>query len=142
MLLTPLCIENHGATSQNSLMGVRGIFVGAAMMGTAAATTSTGAQEMSLVCTNAGNVYKVGEFACVAACHGARRLALCDLVLKTATWTYVSEVCPSARFVPGPPADASQVPTVVAMSPLPGPLKISEIAANIAPRIWRAALSQ
>jgi hypothetical protein len=137
-----MCIEKRGATFQNSFMSKRGILVGVVLMSAAVATTPAGAQEATLVCTNAGNIYKVGEFACVAACHGARRLARCDLVIKTATWTYVSEVCPSARFVPGPPADASQIPTVVAMSPLPGPLKISEIAADIWPRIARAALSQ
>jgi hypothetical protein len=135
-------IEKRGATFQNSFMSKRGIFIGAALMTAAVTTTPVGAQEATLVCRNAGNIYKVGEFACVAACHGARRLARCDLVLKTATWTYVSEVCPSARFVPGPPADASQIPTVVAMSPLPGPLRISEIAAEISPRIMRAALLQ
>jgi hypothetical protein len=118
-------------------MGKRGFIVGAAL----AAAVSAGvadAQEATLFCTNAGNTYKVGEFACIAACHGARRLARCDVVLKSATWTYVSDACPSARFVPGPPAEASQIPTAVAMSPLPGPLRISVIAPDIAPRVAAA----
>jgi hypothetical protein len=123
-------------------MGRQGTLIAAALMATVVSIPGAIAQEATLVCTNAGNTYKVGEFACVAACHGARRLARCDMILKSATWTYVSEVCPSARFVPGPPAEASQIPTLVAMSPLPGPLKISEISAEISPRIARAVLSQ
>jgi hypothetical protein len=130
-----MCVEKRALRFQNSLMSKRGILVGAALLAVTIAGTDVDAQEASLSCTNAGNTYKVGEFACVAACHGARRLARCDMVLKSATWTYVSEVCPSARFVPGPPAEASQIPTVVAMSPLPGPLKISTIAADMSPRI-------
>jgi len=122
-------------------MGRQLTVIAAAMMAAVVSVPGAGAQEATLVCTNAGNTYKVGEFACVAACHGARRLARCDLILKTATWTYVSEVCPSARFVPGPPAEASQIPTLVAMSPLPGPLKISEIPPEISPRITNASLS-
>jgi hypothetical protein len=33
-------------------------------------------------------------------------------------------------FVPGPPAEASQIPVKAAMTPLPGPLKISEMVPN------------
>jgi hypothetical protein len=115
-------------------MAKRRIIIGAAFIAAAGLSVGT-AQEASLVCTNAGNSYKVGEFACIAACHGARRLARCDVVVETATWTYVSDVCPSAMFVPGPPAEASQIPVKTAMTPLPGPLKISEIAPNSPARL-------
>lgn len=88
-------------------------------------------QETTAVCTNAGYDYKVGEFACIAACHGARRLAQCKEASYGTTWIYVSDVCPSAHIVPPPPGNASQIPTVAAMTPLPGPLKISEIGPDV-----------
>jgi hypothetical protein len=117
-------------------MGKRLVIIGAAFAAAAGLSAGTAhAQEASLVCTNAGNSYKVGEFACIAACHGARRLARCDIVIESATWTYVSDVCPSAMFVPGPPAEASQIPVKAAMTPLPGPLKISEMAPNAPARL-------
>jgi hypothetical protein len=126
-------------------MGKRLIIIGAAFAVAAGLSAGTArAQEATLVCTNAGNSYKVGEFACIAACHGARRLARCDIVVESATWTYVSDVCPSAMFVPGPPAETSQIPVRAAMTPLPGPLKISEMAPNAPARLVNlsAATSQ
>lgn len=117
-------------------MGKRLIIIGAAFVAAAdLSVVAARAQEATLVCTNAGNSYKVGEFACIAACRGARRLARCDIVVETATWTYVSDVCPSAMFVPGPPAEASQIPVKAAMTPLPGPLKICEMAPNAPARL-------
>jgi hypothetical protein len=89
------------------------------------------AQEETPICRNAGNVYKVGEFACIAACHGARRLAQCKQASYGTTWIYVSDVCPSAHVVPPPRDNASQIPTVAAMTPLPGPLKISELSPDV-----------
>lgn len=86
------------------------------------------AQEVTPTCVNAGNTYNVGEFACIAACHGARQLARCDRVANSTTWTYVSDVCPSAHVVPPPLDNASQVPVITRMSRLPGPLKISEFS--------------
>ena len=115
-------------------MGKR-LIIGAIFVAAATLSVGASAQQASLVCTNAGNSYKVGEFACIAACYGARRLARCDLVVETATWTYVSEVCPSAILVPGPPTTATQIPAVAAMSPLPGPLKISEIGPELSLRL-------
>jgi hypothetical protein len=126
-------------------MGKRRIAIGAALVAaTGLSIGMAGAQEASLVCTNAGNSYKVGEFACIAACHGARRLARCDVVTETAAWTYVSDVCPSAMFVPGPPSEASQIPVKAAMTPLPGPLRISEMVPNAEARLvnLRVAASQ
>ena len=119
-------------------MGKQRIIIGAAFVAAGLATGTGHAQDASLICTNAGNSYKVGEFACIAACHGARRLARCDVVVETATWTYVSDVCPSAMFVPGPPPEASQIPVKAAMTPLPGPLKISEIVPEASVRTARA----
>jgi len=98
------------------------------------------AQQTKLTCLNAGNIYSVGEFACIAACHGARQLARCDRIADAATWSYVSDVCPSAHFVPPPPDNASQLPVVTAMSRLPGPLKISEFSPAIKLRIAAARL--
>lgn len=89
------------------------------------------AQEETQICRNAGNVYKVGEFACIAACHGARRLAQCKQASYGTTWIYVSDVCPSAHVVPPPRDNASQIPTVAAMTPLPGPLKMSEFSPDV-----------
>jgi len=100
-------------------------FLKAALIAAGISSGPVLAQNMSLACTNAGNTYQVGDFACIAACHGARQLARCDQVAESAIWTYVSDVCPSAHFVPPPPNDASQVPVKTAMTPLPGPLKIS-----------------
>lgn len=89
------------------------------------------AEEATPICRNAGNIYQVGEFACIAACHGARRLAQCKQATYGTTWIYVSDVCPSAHLVAPPPNNASQIPTVTAMTPLPGPLKISELSPEI-----------
>jgi hypothetical protein len=89
------------------------------------------AQDTSSTCTNAGRTYTLGQTVCIAACHGARRLARCDVVVETASWVYISEVCPSAMFVPPPPAGLSQTPLIAAMTPLPGPLKMSPIAPAI-----------
>jgi hypothetical protein len=93
------------------------------------------AQDADPFCRNAGNVYKVGDFACIAACHGARRLAQCKQATYGTTWIYVSDVCPSAHVVPPPLNNASQIPTVAAMTPLPGPLKISELSPEISLRL-------
>jgi hypothetical protein len=99
------------------------------------------AQSTALTCSNAGNIYQVGEMACIAACHGARRLARCERVAESAIWTYVSDVCPSAHLVPPPPTDASQIPTVALMTPRPGPLKISTVAPELALRLAMVRLN-
>ena len=56
------------------------------------------ASPIELACSAAGLSYKVGEFACVPACHQAKRLARCDVVSEKASWTYVSDACPSASL--------------------------------------------
>ena len=60
------------------------------------------AQAQEASCSNAGNVYQVGDVACIAACHGRQRLAKCELVSNAATWTTLSESCPSARLMSVP----------------------------------------
>jgi hypothetical protein len=73
----------------------------------------------TLACTNAGMQYQVGEFACIAACHQQRRLARCDAVSTTASWTYVEESCPTAMINAPWPSDWTEVPVLTAMSPTP-----------------------
>lgn len=112
-------------------MRKRQVPVLAAIALVASAVAPALAQEATLTCVNAGNTYNIGEFACIAACHGARQLARCDQVAESTTWTYVSDVCPSAHVVPPPLDNASQVPVVTRMSRLPGPLKISEFSPTV-----------
>ena len=123
-------------------MSKRYLAVAAAMILTGVTVSPLSAQTSVLTCSNAGNTYKVGEFACIAACHGARRLARCDPGGQSAIWTYVSDVCPSARFVPPPPAEASQIPVLAAMTPLPGPLKISTVAPDMPLRLANLRLQK
>lgn len=116
-------------------MAKRQFSIPAAMIMAAFTILPAVAQEEASLCRNAGNEYKVGEFACIAACHGARRLAQCKQASYGTTWIYVSDVCPSAHVVPPPRDNASQIPTVAAMTPLPGPLKISEFSPDVALRM-------
>jgi hypothetical protein len=85
----------------------------------AAPLAAQDAPETSLACLNAGVSYAVGEFACIAACHQERRLARCDVVSDNASWTYVSEACPSAMINQPWPSDWSEIPAVSAMTPIP-----------------------
>jgi hypothetical protein len=94
-------------------------------------------QDASLICTNAGNAYQVGEYACIAACHGQRRLARCDTIATSATWTYVSEACPSAMIVPEWPSDWTELPAIAAMTPIPVKVNMSGVAPDIAPKMTR-----
>jgi hypothetical protein len=108
--------------------------LGAAMMAAILAAAPAWGDAASLVCLYAGQQYKVGEFACIAACHGERRLARCDAGAATASWTYVSDACPSAILIPPLPAEATERPLTAAMTPIPLPLqsRMSEMA----PDIW------
>lgn len=116
-------------------MAIRLLAIPAVMAWAGLNALSAAAQDANPTCSNAGNVYKVGEFACIAACHGARRLAQCKQASYGTTWIYVSDVCPSAHLVPPPLNNASQIPTATAMTPLPGPLKISELSPEISLRL-------
>jgi hypothetical protein len=105
--------------------------LGAALIGVALSSAFALAQDqpapnpgaagpgISLACLNAGNQYQVGQFACIAACRGQRRLARCDAVADRASWTYVSEACPSAMINPPWPSDWNEIPAVVEMTPTP-----------------------
>jgi hypothetical protein len=77
------------------------------------------AAESSLICRNAGHEYRVGDYACIAACHGKRRYARCDTVADKASWTFISDVCPSASLTPPDPARTTLMPVESAMTPTP-----------------------
>jgi len=80
---------------------------------------ATGPGSTTLACINAGSQYQVGDFACISACHGQRRLARCDKVAEHVSWTYVSEACPTAMINPPWPSDWSEIPAAAEMSPIP-----------------------
>jgi hypothetical protein len=81
--------------------------------------SSGAASAADLSCLSDGHNYRVGEYACLPACHGKFRYARCDAVASTASWTFVSDTCPSALLQPILPAHASLVPVVAAMTPRP-----------------------
>src|SRR5258706_14664111 len=89
--------------------------------------------EATPVCQNSGRDYKVGEYACIPACHGKRRLARCDAAAQATTWTYISDVCPSA-MLPRSPSDATSRPIQAAMTPIP--LPIERTMSEMAPDAW------
>ncbi len=88
-----------------------------------------------VTCSSAGNTYQAGDYACIPACHGQRRLARCDAAGQAGAWTYVSNSCPSAMINAPWPSDWSALPTVTDMTPLPVPVRMSAIDARIAPLI-------
>ena len=53
-------------------------------------------QQMSLICTSGGVNYQVGDIACIPACYGQERLARCVASNGVATWSTISDSCPSA----------------------------------------------
>lgn len=71
------------------------------------------------VCMSSGNPYQVGEYACIPACHGQRRLARCDTAGSAASWTYISEACPSAMINAPWPTDWNELPVAADMTPKP-----------------------
>jgi len=103
-------------------------------------------QNAALSCSSGGLTYRVGEYACIPACHGARRLARCDVegsAVQQVTWTYISDVCPSAMIINPPwPEDWNTVPVQTNMSPIPVAVKMSAIDPMIAPKVgsrWEQA---
>jgi hypothetical protein len=110
------------------LVGMTGIFGAPAFAQDAPPVTTA-------VCTNAGTQYKVGEYACIAACHGQRRLARCDAAAQSASWTYVSDACPSAMINPAWPSDWTETPALSEMTPIPVTVRMSAIDPKIAPLI-------
>jgi hypothetical protein len=120
-------------------MTKRRIFLAALVMQGVAVPPALSA-ETAAVCQNSGRDYKVGEYACIPACHGQRRLARCDAATQTqaaqtqsASWTYVSDVCPSAILVPAP-SDATARPIRAAMTPIP--LPIERTMSEMSPEAW------
>jgi len=119
----------------------------AALMARPAAAQSAGdVQGNSPACPTGGIRYQPGEYACIPAYHGARRLVRCDTRTfgydtTVGIWTYISDSCPSVMIInPAWPNDWSQMPTTADMSPIPVTVNLSAIAAEIAPRIgsvWR-----
>jgi hypothetical protein len=97
-------------------------------------------------CSSGGVQYAVGEYACLPACHGERRLAQCEInvTTKQPLWTYVSDACPSAVIInPRWPSDWSETPVATDMTPLPVNVKMSAISPAIAPKIgshWPALI--
>ena len=108
-----------------------GTLIVAAMSAVSAAAQDV--KPSTALCTNSGNEYKVGEYACIAACHGARRLARCDAVAQTASWTYVSDACPSAMLPPSLMESCAK-PIVTAMSP--SLLPIERRVSDMSPAAW------
>lgn len=54
-------------------------------------------QEMSrITCAAGGQIYDVGDVACIPACHGQQQLAKCEQAGAGASWTSISNSCPSA----------------------------------------------
>ena len=93
------------------------------------------AQDAPATPAAAGVSYQVGEFACIPACHGQRRMARCDAVSTRASWTYVSDACPSAMINAPWPSDWSEAPVLAEMSPIPVAVNMSAIDPTIAPQI-------
>ena len=96
-----------------------------------AAPQSTPPSQSAMQCLNAGQSYKTGDYACIAACHGQRRLARCDAGEAAARWTYISESCPSAMLNPPWPDSWSEVPAALAMSPIPVTVNRSVAAPDV-----------
>jgi len=98
-------------------------------------------QNSGPTCVTGGVQYAAGEYACIPVCHGARRLARCDTYTSAfqgdrATWTYVSDACPSVMIIrPLWPNDWTQLPVEAAMTPKPVTVNLSGIAPEIAPLI-------
>lgn len=53
-----------------------------------------------MTCVAAGKSYRIGDVACIPACHGSQRLARCELSTTGVSWTPISDSCPSARSTP------------------------------------------
>jgi hypothetical protein len=128
--------EQRPAADRIRAMTTRRIFLAALVMQGVSVVPALSA-EVAAVCQTSGRDYKVGEYACIPACHGQRRLARCDAVTQsqsaTATWTYVSDVCPSAMLPPAP-SDATARPIRAAMTPIP--LPIERTMSEMSPEAW------
>lgn len=134
----PAARANIGTMTRLGLMAALAV----AGVGVGAAVAQEDEQNATLVCTNAGVQYSVGEYACIPACRGQRRLARCDTVAERASWTYVDDACPSAMIINPPwPSDWTEVPVVAVMTPIPLVVNLSAIAPDIAPKITRGRVT-
>lgn len=109
-------------------------FLRAFAIGFTAVAAPAFAQEATPLCLNAGHQYQVGDYACLPGCHGRQRYARCDVLGTSASWTYISEVCPIAAISPATPKDAT-LSVATAMSPIPFKVTMSAIAPEIAERM-------
>jgi hypothetical protein len=114
------------------MVGRRVILAGVSLAAAVLAAPALAA-DASPVCLNSGRQYKVGETACIAACHGERRLARCDLVAEKPSWTFISNVCPEVLLPPSP-WDTTIRPVAVAMTPIPFP--VERIMSEMSPEAW------
>src|SRR5689334_16761871 len=83
-----------------------------------AGSGSAMAQNASPLCLSNGISYQVGEIACIPGCHGAQRLARCDVAGTAASWTTIATQCPQARVTPIPQGSAFR-PVVMACNMMP-----------------------
>jgi hypothetical protein len=132
--ITPMWLEAPGAPPTIRAM-TKWRTIPAALVMSVASIAPALAADATIVCQNSGRDYKVGEYACIPACHGQRRLARCDQVAQsqTASWTYVSDVCPSAMLPPSP-SEATARPIKAAMTPIP--LPIERTMSEMSPEAW------
>ena len=56
--------------------------------------------QQTLACLSGGQAYTPGQIVCIPGCHGAERLARCDVVEGATSWTTVSNSCPTANSSP------------------------------------------
>lgn len=108
--------------------------IGVLALATASVVAPAFGQEATPVCLNAGHQYAIGDYACLPGCHGRQRYARCDALGVTASWTYISDVCPIALIAPAQPVHATLTVATV-MSPIPYKITMSAIAPEIEERI-------
>ena len=91
----------------------------AALAALFALLSTANGQEAKLLCTSGSVSYKIGEIACIPACHGRQRLAKCELSNGLASWSYLSDSCPSAMNPILPwPGDWFSAPSIAKVSPV------------------------
>src|SRR5262245_52379372 len=76
------------------------------------------AEEAAPICLSSGHTYQVGDYACIPGCHGKQRYARCEVVAPKASWTFVSDVCPTANLTLPEPSRVTLAPVATAMSPI------------------------
>jgi hypothetical protein len=65
--------------------------------------TANGQEAAPITCIAQGRDYRIGDIACIPACHGQQRLAKCEQTNNGGvTWTSISDTCPQAMHTPLP----------------------------------------